>query len=231
MTDVPVRALLPEALTGGDLAYAQLRSRIMSGEYAPRTVLRAQALAEELGLSRTPIREALRRLAEAGLVDYTPNKGATVIGYTAEQMAETYFVRAALESRAAGLAAPRMGATDIDLLSDRIEQMDPLVTSEEDEDVVKLGRLNSEFHEHIVEVSGSQQLKTLLRSVSQVPMMVRNFRSYGTAFRRRSNHHHRDILTALETGDALWAEVAMRSHILAARNAAMRGPSDMPHRD
>jgi len=57
--------------------------------------------------------------------------------------------------------------------------------------------------------------------------MVRNFRSYGSEFRRRSNHHHRDIVTALQTGDALWAEVAMRSHILAARNAAMQVPSTL----
>ena len=224
MSESSARALPAETLTGGDLAYAELRSRIMSGEYAPNTVLRAQALAEEFGLSRTPLREALQRLAETGLVLYEPNKGATVIGYTAEQMAETYFVRAALESRAAGLAAPRVGQSDLELLGDRIERMDPLVTSSEDAEVVELGRLNSEFHQHIVEVSGSLQLKVLLRGVSQVPMMIRNFRAYGAGFRRRSNDHHRDILTALQTGDALWAEVAMRSHILAARNAAMQGP-------
>jgi DNA-binding GntR family transcriptional regulator len=225
MTDTAARSTFPETLTGGDHAYAELRSRIMSGQYAPNTVLRAQALAEEFGLSRTPLREALRRLAETGLVQYEPNKGATVIGYTAEQMAETYFVRAALESRAAGLAAPRIVEADIGFLTDRIERMEPLTVASDEVDTVELGRLNSEFHAHIVEVSGSLQLKTLLRSVSQAPMMVRNFRSYGSEFRRRSNHHHRDIVTALQTGDALWAEVAMRSHILAARNAAMQVPS------
>ncbi len=229
MSGASARRLTTETLTGGDLAYAELRSRIMSGEYAPSTVLRAQALAEEFGLSRTPLREALRRLAETGLVHYEPNKGATVIGYTPEQMAETYFVRAALESRAAGLAAPRIQGGDIELLQDRIDRMEPLVGSDDDDEVVELGRLNNEFHQHIVEVSGSLQLSMLLRGVSQVSMMIRNFRDYGTAFRRRSNDHHRDILTALETGDALWAEVAMRSHILAARNAAMQGPGS-PHR-
>ncbi|PPF80880.1 hypothetical protein C5E07_02975 [Pseudoclavibacter sp. RFBJ3] len=224
MIETPTHVLLPESLTGGDLAYAELRSRIMSGEYAPHTVLRAQALAAEFGLSRTPIREALQRLAEAGLVAYIPNKGATVIGYTTEQMAETYFVRASLESRAAGLAADRMTDADAELLIDRIERMDPLVHASDQDEIVELGRLNREFHEHIVKVSGSLQLQTLLRSVSQVPMMIRNYQAYGDTFRIRSNHHHRDILTALQTGDSLWAEVAMRSHILAARNAVLQGP-------
>lgn len=229
MSTAAARKHATEVLTGGDLVYAELRARIMSGVYGPNTVLRAQALAEEFGLSRTPLREALRRLAETGLVLYEPNKGATVIGYTAEQMAETYFVRAALESRAAELAAPRIGAGDLELLRDRIERMDPLVTSSDEEQVVELGRLNNEFHQHIVEVSGSLQLKMLLRGVSQVSMMVRTFSDYGRSFRRRSNDHHRDILAALETGDAMWAEAAMRSHILAARNAAMQGPPSSPH--
>lgn len=231
MIEASARGLLPETLTGGDLAYTELRSRIMSGEYAPRTVLRAQALAEEFGLSRTPLREALRRLAETGLVHYEPNKGATVIGYTADQMAETYFVRAALESRAAGLAAPLTSPPDVERLSDYIERMEPLVTSTDDAEIVELGRLNSQFHEHIVEMSGSVQLKTLVRSVSQVPMMVRNYSSFGESFRRRSNVHHHDILAALESGDALWAEVAMRSHILAARNAVIQGTRATPQDD
>lgn len=231
MTAGSTGAFVPETLTGGDLAYAELRSRIMSGEYAPDTVLRAQALGEEFGLSRTPIREALQRLAEAGLVAYVPNKGAMVIGYTPDQMAETYFVRAALESRAAGLAANRMKDEDITFLTERIALMEPLVSSDGESEAIELGRLNSQFHQRIVDISGSLQLKTLLRSVSQVPMMIRNFQTYGNSFRRRSNHHHRDILTALESGDSLWAEVSMRSHILAARNAVMRGPETTRTRD
>lgn len=222
--ELPAADAAPESTTGGDAAYALLRSRIMSGELPPRAILRAQPLAEELGVSRTPIREALRRLAETGLVEYIPNRGASVIGYTPEQMMETYFVRAALESRAAGLAAPRMSADDLSSLADLIEAMDAYVDSSDIDEITELGRLNLEFHRRIVAASGSRQLVTLVASVSQVPMMIRNFRNYGNTFRRRSNHHHRDILTALRTGDADWAEVCMRSHILAARNAVMQGP-------
>jgi DNA-binding GntR family transcriptional regulator len=78
-----------------------------------------------------------------------------------------------------------------------------------------------------VAASRSTQLMTLASSVTRVPLMASAFRRNGGQFRARSNHQHRDILTALESGDALWAEVAMRSHILGARNAvaAEPGPS------
>jgi DNA-binding GntR family transcriptional regulator len=213
-----------DALTGGDFAYSQLRARIISGELPPNAVLRAQPLAEEFGISRTPIREALRRLAETGLVEYVPNRGATVIGFTPEQMAETYFVRAALESRAAGLATGRLSDAHLERLGELIGLMDDYVESTEVGEIAQLGQLNVEFHSLIVSASGNSQLVSLVQSVTQAPMMVRNFRNYGGTFRARSNHQHRDILTALSTGDALWAEVAMRSHILAARNAVMQGP-------
>ncbi|WES62840.1 GntR family transcriptional regulator [Microbacter sp. GSS18] len=208
-------------LTGGDLVYNALRSRIVSGELPPKTVLRAQALAEEFGTSRTPVREALRRLAETGLVEYVPNRGATVIGFTPEQIVETYFVRAALESRAAGLATGRLNDEDLVRLSDLIEEMDGLVNSDDAADLRRLGELNERFHRTILVASGNSQLVTVVESVTQAPLMIRGLRQYGASFRARSNHQHRDILTALQTRDALWAEVAMRSHVLAARNAAM----------
>jgi len=205
-------------LTGGQSAFRTLRARILSGELPANATMREQALAEELGVSRTPVREALRRLDEAGLVDFIPNRGATVLAWSTEQMRETYFMRAALESRAAGLAATHMVADDVTRLSDLIDEMEPFVCAEDDDGITALGALNAEFHRIIVVASRSKQLVALTESVARVPLMEQNFRRHGADFRARSNHQHRDILAALRTGDALWAEVAMRSHILAARN-------------
>lgn len=211
------------ASTGGETVYLTLRARILSGELGANAVLREQALAEELGVSRTPVREALRRLDEAGLVSFVPNRGATVVEWSLEQVRETYFVRAALESRAAGLAATRITVAELDQLSDLIDAMEPVVNATDPDGVTELGRLNAEFHRIVVSASRSAQLMTLTSSVARVPLMAEAFRRDGVQFRARSNHQHRDILTALRSGDGLWAEVAMRSHILAARNAVAEG--------
>ena len=80
--------------------------------------------------------------------------------------------------------------------------------------------LNAEFHRFVVAASGSSQLMVLTGSVGRVPMMASLFRR-AAAFRAGSNHQHRDILTVLRSGDTFWAEVVMRSHILAARNAVV----------
>ena len=207
------------ASTGGETVYLTLRARILSGELASGIMLREQALAEELGVSRTPIREALRRLDEAGLVTVVPNRGAKVVPWTIEQVRETYFVRAGLESRAAGLAASRITPDELAMLGVLIDAMEPLVTADDDSGVAELGRLNAEFHRIVVAASRSPQLMALTTSVTRVPLMAAAFRAHGALYRSRSNHQHRDILTALRTGDSIWAEAAMRSHILGARNA------------
>ena len=207
------------ASTGGETVYLTLRARILSGQLSANTMLREQALAAELGVSRTPVREALRRLDEAGLVTFVPNRGATVVSWTVEELRETYMVRAGLESRAAGLAASRITAEELDRLATLIDAMEPVLSADDDAGLAALSSLNAEFHHIVVAASRSPQLMTLTSSVTRVPLMADAFRRRGTEYRARSNHQHRDILTALRTGDAIWAEVAMRAHILAARNA------------
>ena len=207
------------ASTGGETVYLTLRARILSGQLPANATLREQALAEELGVSRTPVREALRRLDETGLVTFVPNRGATVVAWSIEQVRETYFVRAGLEGRAAGLAAGKITEAETDRLAELIEEMEPLLTAVEDSGLARLGALNAEFHRIVVSAARSPQLLTLTASVGRVPLMAGTFRRQGEQFRLRSNHQHRDILTALRSGDEVWAEVAMRSHILAARNA------------
>ena len=97
------------AATGGQTVFADLRARILSGELAANATLRETALAQQLRVSRAPVREALYRLDEAGLVESVPHRGATVVEWSSERNRETFFLRAALESRAAGLAAARVG--------------------------------------------------------------------------------------------------------------------------
>ncbi|TFC09201.1 GntR family transcriptional regulator [Cryobacterium sp. MDB2-33-2] len=222
----------PEGVTGGEAAFEYLRRRILSGEIPARAVIREQSLAEELGLSRTPVREALRRLHEARLVEFTPHRGATVVSWTKEQVRDTYVLRGDLESRAAGVAAARIDDVTLARLAELIVAMDDFVLSTDDEGVARLGELNAEFHHVVIAASGDQKLVRLINSVGRVPMMAEVFRRDGGHFRAISNHHHRDLLAALRTHDALWAEATMRAHVLGARNAilgwdgAEPGPGD-----
>jgi DNA-binding GntR family transcriptional regulator len=209
------------ASTGGETVFHALRAQILSGELAANAVLREQALAQEHGVSRTPVREALRRLDEAGLVTFVPNRGATVVGWSLEQVRETYFVRATLEGRAAGLAAVSITPAELHRLAELIEAMEPLGSATEDAALAELAALNAEFHRLVVSAARSPQLMTLTSSVSRVPLMRTVFRRHGSQHRARSNHQHRDILTALTSGDAVWAETAMKNHILSARNAVI----------
>jgi len=218
-------------MTQGEAAYASIRDRIISGELPPGYLLKEVALAEHMKLSRTPIREALRRLSESGLVEIQPNRGARVVGWSQTQMLDTYEVRAILESHAAKLAAKSISNSDIELLENLVEDMERLITSEKEEDILELANINQLFHHTVLQASGNNQLIGLVRSLSQVAMLVRDRAQLGIEFRKQTNHQHRDILAALRTGDAAWAKVAMESHILAASNAATAKSADRRPRE
>src|SRR5262245_27672557 len=99
-----------------DQLAASLQARILSGEIASGTRLRKEALADEFGLSRTPVREALRKLESTGLIELRPNRGALVRHPTAREIREAYEVRAELEGLAAQLAAARIQDAQLDRL-------------------------------------------------------------------------------------------------------------------
>ena len=90
-----------------------IEEAIVSGELAPGTVLRQEQLSEQFNVSRTPVREALRRLAALGLVSFVPNRGVRVRTLSREELREAFLVRAELESLATALATPRMTADDL----------------------------------------------------------------------------------------------------------------------
>jgi DNA-binding GntR family transcriptional regulator len=113
-------------VTKGDLAYRRVRQLILSGELAPGTVLPQAALARTIGMSTTPLREGLRRLAQEGLVDLDAHRDARVRGLDAVEIRDLLEVRLALEPLAAGLAARRRTDEDLALLADALEGLESL---------------------------------------------------------------------------------------------------------
>ena len=208
-----------------DLAYSALRDAVIEGRRAPGERLGEIEVAAELGLSRTPVREALRRLGSEGLVDLLPNRGARVRSWTAEDLDETYELRAALEGLGARRAASRITGDDLDrlaALADEMVTVDPSLGHRPPGDFADLADLNAEFHAVIVRAAGSGRLGETLKGVVQVPLVLRTYRRYTAEALARSHAHHHEIVDALRAGDGTWAESVMRSHVLAARAVLLR---------
>jgi len=214
----PATASAPRANTR--LAYDAIRARIVEGEVTPGQWLRESTVADSLGLSRTPVREALRMLATEGVIEMVPNRGARVVSWTPADIDEVYRLRALLEGHGAALAARAATPDQISHLRQLGEIYERAVDSAvpgHDE----TARCNNDFHAAILAASGSPRLPNLLDVISSAPMVTQALSLYSEDDRRRSVLQHRDILTAIAHGDPELAESAMRSHILAARYTAM----------
>lgn len=203
-----------------ETAHAAIRERIASGELSPGSWLRESALAVELGLaSRTPVREALRTLAAEGLVELVANRGARVVPWTADDIDETYRLRALLEGEAAGLAARRATPDQARAMALAQERYEDSIAA--GAPAVERAGCNDAFHAAVVAASGSTRLPVLLAVVTSAPLVARAIGSYSADGLRRSVLQHRDVLTAVQQGDEALAVSAMRSHILAARYVAV----------
>src|SRR5690349_23549507 len=128
-----------------------LEEAILEGDLKPGQRLRAEALAQRFGTSRTPIREALLQLEAQGLVDVEPNRGAVVRAFDRDDLLDLYELRALLEPKAAALAAQRITEADVDRLEDLCEADDLIVA-------------NEAFHRIILEAAGSPRLTVAMRA-------------------------------------------------------------------
>ena len=200
--------------TGADVTYLTIRRQILSGEREGGEWLREGDLAASIGVSRTPVREALRRLAAEGLVRHEPNRGVQVADWGAGDLDEIFSLRSHLEPWGCGLAATT-GRADTDALGELADRMDE-ESRRRRPDLDAITELNNRFHRAILEASGNGRLVALVSSVVEVPLVWRTFSHYSAEAMQRSLAHHHEIVQALAAGDAVWAESVMRSHVRAA---------------
>ncbi len=195
-------------------AYERIRERILAGDLPGGHWLRESDLANEIGVSRTPVREALRRLSAEGLVLYQQNRGMQVQSWRIEDLEEIFDLRTVLEPWGSRLAATA-GIVDVDALADLADAMDKVAAARHP-DFAELTELNNRFHGAILESSGNSRLPSLIASVVRVPLVSRTFSLYSTEALARSLAHHHELVQAMADGDPDWAESVMRSHIRAA---------------
>lgn len=191
-----------------EAVYGHLKDLLLSGRFAPGERLSEPLLAQELGVSRTPVREALMRLAEEGLVELVPGKGARVRAFSPEEVEEVYGVRALLEGEAAREAALRATPWELAELEARLRAIDEA----EAEDYPEQMRRDLEFHRALVRLSGNKTLfrlyEDLLSSLALVRSALPNL-SQEEATRRE----HWAILEALRRRDPEGAKQAVEAHV------------------
>jgi DNA-binding GntR family transcriptional regulator len=192
-----------------------IREAIIEGRLEPGRRLKEEELARELGISRTPIREALLMLQAEGLVDAIPNRGAMVRVHTPEDLEDLYQLRALLEGFAARRAATRIAEQQVEQLRascDRFEGLDP------DKKLRELVRENLLFHSAILDIAGSARLASMVRRVIELPLVYKSYIWYSPDQKRISVHYHRQIVNALAARDAERAELIMKEHVFEARD-------------
>jgi DNA-binding GntR family transcriptional regulator len=168
-------------------------------------------------MSRTPVRDALRRLAGEGVVELSRNRGAQVASFTPGELASLYNVRSQIEPMAAALAVHGFTEDDLSRMEDLCEQMEAIVAS--GEDPARITPLNNAFHDMFIDGCGNRHLSAAVHSVVRPAVVTHTFRHYDERQMRRSMQHHWELLDAARARDGEWAEAVTRVHILASRHA------------
>ena len=196
-----------------DKVYSLLEEEILTGKLQAGEQLREIALTERLGASRTPIRGALHRLAEDGLLELLPNRGARVIGITRADIEDIYAIRMRLEGLASRLATERMSEESKRELASLVELSEFYVLKNNDN---KSGELDSAFHKMIYEASGSRHLCKTLSDLHNNIKFYRRLSLSRSDRAKESVAEHREILEAILRGDADEAERLTFVHVNAA---------------
>ena len=197
-------------------AFETIRNLILSGELSGGTRLTEEYLAEICEVSRTPVREALSKLAARDYVVIMPNSGTFVSEYSDEDIEEIFVLRAMLEAQAARLAAERATAKQIAEIKNAHSHAAEMLSEKGPPDRELWLNNNRQFHALIAEAAGSEKLSQMISRLVEQPIIDRTVMSFSGREISRSNTHHYDLVEAIERRDGNWAQATMSSHILAA---------------
>lgn len=198
--------------------FLKLEEEILNGELKKGETLTENSLSSRLGVSRTPIRAALHRLAEEGLVKIEANRGVTVVGVSETDLVDIYTIRMRLEGLASRAAATKISAEDLSDLRDSVELSEFYFRKK---DAEHLKELDTKFHEIIYRASANPRLDKIL---SELHRNIRVYRKLSLSVSERlekSFDEHREILSAIESGNAEEADRLMTSHISAALDSVL----------
>lgn len=199
---------------------------IVAGTYRPGEKLNESELAERFGVSRTPVREALKTLGSRGVISMERHKGARVVDYSADAVESMYAARSMIEPYAARLAAMAMDDDDVAALRQLADDMYAKVTAEPN--MAEIAALNNAFHTAIVARCPNPSVAEMTLGLLKPLVASRTFRGYSESQLMRSASHHLEIVDAIAHRDPEWVESIMRAHIRSGYHSAVATMS-CPH--
>lgn len=188
-----------------------VRERILKGEYKIGEKIKETHIAEELAVSRTPIRKAFKQLEQEGLIEYVPNRGCFAKGFTKRDIEDIYAIRKALEELTAEWAEARITDAEIAELEEKCGEMQAYVDSCDSANVLSA---NKEFHEIIYKATGSRFMSQVLRSYKEYIEQTTKPIFYEPKFLQQIVDEHRAIVTAFQEHDRDKAVAAMSAHMV-----------------
>jgi GntR family transcriptional regulator, rspAB operon transcriptional repressor len=200
-------------------AYAEIRRSILNGKMLPDEPLSEYQLAEQLKLSRTPVREALKRLEFEGLVRFVLNRGAFVAGLSVRDVVEIYQLREQLESFAAGVAATEMPAEDLNALERELAHAQKAAAKGAVQETFKS---DMHLHKQLIQCTKNGRIVAILATLDDQVHRVRLLSPKAPGRLEATLQEHRNILDCIKRHDGQAAQQAMIQHLRAARENAIQ---------
>ena len=196
MTDIQLKVQKPLK----DLVYLELKHKILTGEIVSQTRLMEIDLSEKMNVSRTPIREAIKRLADDGLVKVEPRRGAYVANISIKDMLDVFEVREDMEGFVAQLAAQRITDEEKEELRNIADEYEKAIERATDKEAII--ELDEKFHNCIVKCSGNETLSELVQYVQELSLRFRYLYYNDFSHYKSTSEQHRRIMEAINSGRA-----------------------------
>lgn len=208
------------------LVQAEIERLILAGDLAPGERINESSLAERLGMSRGPIREASRMLVRTGLVKAVLNRGLFVSEFTAKDALDIYDIRIAIFGLAARLAAAHMNNERISILQTLVARMDEAA---EADSIEAFYPINRAFHDEIQTYADNPRIAELMQQLERQLHLFRQKALIGPGAMRASNNEHRALVQALKEGDAAQAGQIAERHVYAGRQRLLTSLAGTKH--
>jgi DNA-binding GntR family transcriptional regulator len=209
-----------------DQAYLALRADILSGAIDADARLTEMTIAERLGISRTPVREAVRRLIIEGFLTRERRAGLRVTTLDPDEVRQIFHIRLMLEGYAARRAAELATPAEVAELTRLAEVMSAHTPPRSEADFTTVSNANTAFHRLVMQAARSPRVAAMVSLAVNLGLVLRTYRMYSERDLIRQSRHHHDIAEAIAAREPDWAEAAMAAHVQAAAAVARRGQID-----
>jgi DNA-binding GntR family transcriptional regulator len=218
-SDLRPLSTIPERKPLGHYVFENLKQAIVRGDFSPGNRLVESRIAEAMGISRTPVREAIHKLEREGLIQKLPRGGFSVSNLTHEEIEETFGIRSVLESYAARLAAIKHQRQELEPLEEKIEEFQYHLNRGEMEALLQI---NTEFHALLYAMSRSPRLIKMINDLKDQIYRFRRIMLKKEKMAKTSNDDHRQMLGAMKKRDADRVETLVKQHILRGQKIVLR---------